>query len=332
MLTYIGRRLLMMIPTLFVISIVSFVVIQLPPGDFLTTYAAGLADADEVIDPEVIENLRQRYGLGEPMYVQYFKWMRNMLRGDFGYSWDWQRPVIELIGQRIVLTFVLSLSTLLFIWIVAFPIGVYSAVRQYSVGDYVFTFISFLGRSTPNFLLALVLLWVAFAYFGQSVGGLFSPDFEEAPWSLAKFWDLLKHLWIPMVVLGAGGTAGLIRIMRANLLDELHKPYVLTARSKGLRETRLLIKYPVRAALNPFVSTLGWQLPGLVSGSSIIAIVLNLPTTGPLLLKALRAQDMFLAGSFIFILSTLTVIGTLISDLLLAALDPRIRLTGGRRG
>jgi peptide/nickel transport system permease protein len=332
MLAYIGRRLLMMIPTLIVISMVAFIVIQLPPGDFLTTYAAGLADEDEVLDPVVLENLRARYGLGEPMWKQYLKWMRNMLGGDFGYSFDWQRPVIELIGQRLALTFVLSLSTMLFIWVVAFPVGIYSAVRQYSVGDYIFTFVSFLGRSIPSFLLALVLLWVAFAYFDQSVGGLFSPDFEEAPWSLAKVWDLIKHLWIPMLVLGMGGTAGLIRIMRANLLDELHKPYVLTARSKGLAETKLLIKYPVRAALNPFVSTLGWQLPNLVSGSSIIAIVLNLPTTGPLLLKALRAQDMFLAGSFIFILSTLTVIGTLISDLLLAWLDPRIRFSTGRRG
>ncbi len=329
MLAYIGRRIIMMIPTLFAISLVSFAVIQLPPGDFLTTYAAGLSDQGEEIEEHVLESLRARYGLNQPVYVQYLKWMRNIFQGDFGYSFDWQVPVIELIGQRLALTFVLSLSTLLFIWVIAFPVGVYSAVKQYSLGDYIATFVSFLGRSIPNFLLALVLLWIAFAYFGQSVGGLFSPEYEEAPWSWAKIWDLLKHIWIPMIVLGTGGTAGLIRIMRANLLDELHKPYVLTARSKGLSETRLLIKYPVRAALNPFVSTLGWQLPGLVSGSSIIAIVLNLPTTGPLLLKALRAQDMYLAGSFILILSALTVIGTLISDLLLAALDPRIRLGKG---
>lgn len=328
MLAYIGRRLLMMIPTLFAISIVAFAIIQLPPGDFLTTYVAQLEDGEEV-DADVLASLEARYGLNQPIYVQYYKWISNMLlKGDFGYSWDWGRPVADLIGQRLALTFLLSLSTLLFIWVVAFPVGVYSAVRQYSFGDYFFTFISFIGRAVPGFMLALVLMWVAFSYFDMSVGGLFSSEFEEAPWSLAKVRDLLNHIWIPMVVLGTGGTAGLIRIMRANLLDELHKPYVLTARSKGLKESRLLVKYPVRAALNPFVSTLGWQLPRLVSGSSIISIVLNLPTTGPLLLKALRAQDMYLAGSFIFILSTLTVIGTLISDLLLAWLDPRIKLSG----
>ncbi|MBN1874529.1 MAG: ABC transporter permease [Anaerolineae bacterium] len=327
MLAYIGRRLLMMIPTLFAVSLVSFIIIQLPPGDFLTTYVATLAAEGETVDADVIARLEARYGLNQPVYVQYYKWITNILfKGDFGYSWDWGRPVSDLIGQRLVLTFVLSLSTMLFIWAVAFPVGIYSAVRQYSAGDYFFTFISFLGRSTPNFLLALVLMWIAFSYFDMSVGGLFSSELEEAPWSWTKIKDLLAHIWIPMVVLGTDGTAGLIRIMRANLLDELHKPYVLTARSKGLSEGKLLLKYPVRAALNPFVSTLGWQLPGLVSGSSIIAIVLNLPTTGPLLLKALRAQDMYLAGSFIFILSTLTVIGTLISDLLLAWLDPRIKL------
>lgn len=330
MLAYVGRRLLMMIPTLFAVSIVAFIIIQLPPGDFMTTYVATLAAEGESLDADVIARLEARYGLNQPVYVQYYKWITNiLLRGDFGYSWDWERPVAELIGQRIVLTFVLSLATLLFIWVVSFPIGIYSAVKQYSIGDYFFTFISFLGRATPDFLLALVLMWIAFSYLGLSVGGLFSSEFEEAPWSLAKVRDFLNHIWIPMIVLGAGGTAGLIRIMRANLLDELHKPYVLTARSKGLKESKLLIKYPVRAALNPFVSTLGWELPGLVSGSSIIAIVLNLPITGPLLLKALRAQDMYLAGSFIFILSCLTVIGTLISDLLLAWLDPRIRLGQG---
>lgn len=327
MLGYVGRRLFMMIPTLFAVSLVSFIIIQLPPGDFMTTYVATLSEEGETIDADVIARLEARYGLNQPVHVQYYKWITNiLLRGDFGYSWDWERPVAGLIGQRLLLTFVISLSTLLFIWAVAFPIGIYSAVRQYSIGDYFFTFVSFLGRSIPSFLLALVLMWVAFSYFDQSVGGLFSPEYEEAPWSVGKVRDLLSHLWIPMVVLGIGGTAGLIRIMRANLLDELHKPYVVTARSKGLRESRLLLKYPVRAALNPFVSTLGWELPRLVSGSSIIAIVLNLPTTGPLLLKALRAQDMYLAGSFIFVLSTLTVIGTLISDLLLAWLDPRIQI------
>lgn len=331
MLGYIARRVLMMIPTLFAISLVAFIIIQLPPGDYLTTYVATLSAEGEDVDEDVLASLEARYGLNQPVYVQYFKWISNIvLRGDFGYSWDWGRAVSELIGQRLLLTFLISLTTLLFIWIVAFPVGVYSAVKQYSIGDYFFTFVSFLGRSVPGFLLALVLMWIAFSAFGLSVGGLFSSEFEEAPWSGAKVVDLLKHLWLPLVVLGTGGTAGLIRIMRANLLDELHKPYVLTARSKGLKENKLLIKYPVRAALNPFVSTLGWQLPRLVSGSSIVSIVLNLPTTGPLLLKALRAQDMYLAGSFIFVLSTLTVIGTLISDLLLAWLDPRIKLGAGR--
>ena len=248
-----------------------------------------------------------------------------MAKGDFGRSMEWNRPVAEIIGERLVLTFVLSLFTLLFTWIIAFPIGVFSAVRQYSIGDYIATFLGFLGLATPDFLFALVLMWIFFAYFNQSVGGLFSPDFVEQPWSLAKVWDMAKHLIVPMIVLGTSGTASLIRIMRSNLLDELHRPYVVTARSKGLSETRLLIKYPVRAALNPFISTVGWYLPSLVSGSTIVAVVLSLPTTGPLLLRALLSQDMYLAGSFIFFLSSLTVIGTLISDILLAWLDPRIR-------
>jgi peptide/nickel transport system permease protein len=239
---------------------------------------------------------------------------------------EWNRPVWGLLWERLPLTFVLSLATLLLTWIIAFPIGVFSAVKQYSVGDYIATFIGFLGLATPDFLLALVLMWVFFAFFNQSVGGLFSPEFVSAPWSLARVWDLAKHLVIPMVVLGASGTASLIRIMRANLLDELHKPYVVTARSKGLSETRLLMKYPVRAALNPFISTAGWYLPNLVSGSTIVAVVLSLPITGPLLLRALLSQDMYLAGSFIFMLSALTIFGTLISDILLAWLDPRIRL------
>ena len=327
MLAYVVRRLLLIIPTLLAISMVSFAIIQLPPGDYLTTYVAQLSAMGDLVDEQSLEALRARYGLGQPIYVQYYRWMRNMLQGDFGWSMDWGRPVRELLWDRLAITFLLSLAALLFTWAVAFPIGVYSAVKQYSIGDYLATFISFLGLATPDFLLALVLMWVMFAYFGQSVGGLFSPQYSEAPWSLAKVWDLLKHLLVPMVVLGTSGAASLIRIMRANLLDELRKPYVLTGRAKGLREARLLLKYPVRVALNPFVSTVGWYLPSLVSGSVIVAVVLNLPITGPLLLRALMSQDMYMAGSFIFMLSTLTVLGTLISDILLVWLDPRIRLT-----
>lgn len=326
MLQYIARRIVMMIPTLFLVSIVAFIIIQLPPGDYLTSYVTQLSSMGDLVDESAIQALRDRYGLGQPMYIQYFRWIGNMLQGDFGHSMEWNRPVWGLLWERLPLTFVLSLATLLVTWIIAFPIGVFSAVKQYSIGDYIATFIGFLGLATPDFLLALVLMWVLFAYFNQSVGGLFSPDFQSAAWSLAKVWDLAKHLVVPMIILGASGTASLIRIMRANLLDELHKPYVVTARSKGLSEARLLLKYPVRAALNPFISTAGWYLPALVSGSTIVAVVLNLPITGPLLLRALMSQDMYLAGSFIFMLSTLTIIGTLISDILLAWLDPRIRL------
>jgi len=327
MLQYIARRIVMMIPTLFLVSVVAFIIIQLPPGDYLTSYVTQLSSMGDMVDESSIQALRDRYGLGQPIYIQYFRWIGNMLQGDFGHSMEWNRPVWGLLWERLPLTFVLSLATLLVTWLIAFPIGVFSAVKQYSIGDYIATFIGFLGLATPDFLLALVVMWVLFAYFNQSVGGLFSPDFQGAAWSLAKVWDLSKHLVVPMVILGASGTASLIRVMRANLLDELHKPYVVTARSKGLSEPRLLLKYPVRAALNPFISTAGWYLPALVSGSTIVAVVLNLPITGPLLLRALMSQDMYLAGSFIFMLSTLTIIGTLISDILLAWLDPRIRLS-----
>jgi len=322
---YIARRILMMIPTLIAIAVISFIIIQLPPGDFLTTYIAQLQASGDLVEEEEIQALKSRYGLDQPMYVQFIKWVSNMTRGDFGHSMDWGRPVGDLIWERLALTIMLSTATLFFTWIVAFPIGVLSAVKQYSLWDYFFTLVSFLGVATPNFLLALVLMWIAFSRFGQSVGGLFSPEYMDAPWSMAKAKDLLGHLWIPMIILGTASTAGLIRIMRANLLDELHKPYVLTARSKGLSEIKLLIKYPLRAALNPFISSIGWILPSLVSGSTIVAVVLSLPTSGPLYLRALRSQDMFLAGTFMLMLSTLTVIGTLISDILLAWLDPRIR-------
>jgi len=328
-LKYIIKRVALMLPMLLLASVVSFVIIQLPPGDFLTTRIHQLQETgepDETIRAEV-DYLRERYGLGEPIYVQYYKWIRGIItRGDFGDSFYWKQPVAGLIWGRLGSTMLLSLVTTLFVWIVAFPIGIYSAVNRYSVGDYLFTFFGFLGRSIPDFMLALVLLYIMFSQFGQSAGGLFSSEFENAPWSMAKVVDLLKHIWIPILILGSGGTAGLIRTMRANVLDELHKPYVMTARAKGLPEKRLLIKYPVRVALNPFISNLAWFFPNLVSSSMIVSVVLNLPTTGPLLLTALQFQDMYLAGSLILMVSVLTLLGTLISDILLALADPRIRL------
>ena len=315
-----------MIPTLIVISMVAFMIIQLPPGDYLTSVVANLEEQGQTVDNATLASLQVRYGLGKPVYVQYWKWISGIIfRGDFGKSFRWNRPVSELIWSRLGMTFVLSFTTLMFTWVVALPIGIYTAAKQHSPGDYIATFIGFIGLAIPNFLLALVLMYVAFKYFNQSVGGLFSPDMINAPMSLAKFWDLLKHLWIPVVVLGTAGTAGLIRIMRANLLDELKKTYVMAARARGLKEWTLLRRYPVRVAMNPFISTIGWSLPSLVSGATVTAIVLSLPTTGPLLIGALKSQDMFLAGGFILMLSTLTVIGTLLSDILLAAIDPRIR-------
>ncbi|MEM6430416.1 MAG: ABC transporter permease [Deinococcota bacterium] len=326
MLQYFTKRILYMIPTLFFISLVSFFIIQLPPGDYVTTLAANFAAQGEAVDDATVAQLRRIYGLDRPIHIQYFLWISKIIfRGDFGQSFDWGAPVSDLIWGRLGLTLMISTSTLLFIWAVALPIGIYSAVNKYSVGDYIATFVGFIGLAVPNFLLALILMYIGFRYFGQSVGGLFSPEYIDAPWSWGKFVDLLAHLWIPVVVIGTAGTAGLIRIMRANLLDELFRPYVTTARAKGLKERSLLAKYPVRLALNPFISTVGWVLPSLISGDIIVSVVLGLPTTGPLLLRALLAQDMYLAGAFILLLSVLTVVGTLISDLLLAALDPRIR-------
>lgn len=326
MLQYIARRIILIIPTMLVVSIVAFVIIQLPPGDFLTVLASRMASTGETMDQQALEALRIRYGLGEPMYIQYWKWITGVvLRGDFGESFLWNQPVRLLIWERMGLTMAISLSTLLFTWMVAFPIGIYSAVKQYSVGDFFATLIGFIGLATPNFMIALILMWISFKYFGITVGGLFSEEYISAPWSFAKVIDLAQHLWIPMVILGTSGAAGLIRVMRANLLDELHRPYVVTARSKGLPELNLIMKYPVRMALNPFVSTVGWSLPGLVSGETIVATVLSLPTAGPLLLQALMSQDMYLAGAFILLLSLLTIVGTLVSDVLLALLDPRIR-------
>lgn len=326
MLRFIIYRILLMIPTMLAISLVAFIIIQLPPGNYITSYIANLAASGETVEQDVIEALNERYGLDQPVYVQYFKWMSNIItQGRFGQSFEWRQPVENIIWGRMAMTVVITLAALIFTWVVAFPIGIYSAVRQYSIGDYIATTFGFLGLAIPNFLLGLLLMYIAFKHFGQSVGGLFSPGMEEAPWSIEKVMDLLAHLWIPMVILGTAGAAGLIRVMRANLLDELRKPYVITARAKGLPEWRVILKYPVRIALNPFVSTLGYILPELVSGSVIVAVVLSLPTTGPLLLRALMSQDMYLAGAFILLLSALTVIGTLLSDLLLAWLDPRIR-------
>jgi peptide/nickel transport system permease protein len=322
---FILKRVVWMVPFLFAVSVVAFLLIQAPPGDYLTTYIAKLGESNEVLDQASVDNLRQRFGLDQPLYVQYFKWVSRLLVGDFGMSFEWRQPVSDLVWERMGLTICLSFATLLFTWAVAFPIGVYSAVRKYSIGDYVATTIGFIGLATPNFLLALILMYIGVVHFGADVGGLFSSEYKNAPWSFAKVVDLMKHLWLPVVVLGTSATASLIRIMRANLLDELNKPYVDTARAKGLSEFWLILKYPVRVALNPFISTIGWVLPNLVSGAVVTAIVLSLPTAGPLMLQALLAQDMYLAGAFVLLLSSLTVIGMLLSDILLVLLDPRVK-------
>ena len=327
MLQYILRRTLMMIPTLIVISMISFMIIQLPPGDFLTSYAAQLRQQGDNVQEEELEALRQRYGLDQPIYVQYGKWISGiLLRNDWGQSLEWRKPVRDLIGERLALTMVISGTALLVSWFVAIPIGVYSATHQYSFLDYLLTMFSFIGLGTPGFLIALVVMFVAQSYFGMNVGGLFSEQYILAPWSWAKIVDMLQHLWMPLIIVSLGSIAGNIRITRANLLDELNKPYVETARAKGQAEWKLIWKYPVRVALNPFFSTVGWSLATLISANTLVAIVLSLQTTGPMLLRALTSQDMYLAGSFILLLSAMTVIGTLLSDILLAVVDPRIRL------
>ncbi|MCI0515589.1 ABC transporter permease [candidate division KSB1 bacterium] len=325
MLAYIVRRLLLMIPTIILISMVSFIIIQLPPGDFLSAYIGQLMSQGENVDLELIENLKAQYGLDGPLHIQYLKWVWGGLHGDFGLSFEWNQPVATVIGERLGLTALVSFITLLFTWLVAIPIGVYSATRQYSLMDNLLTFLGFIGLAMPGFLLALVLLYLSVAWFGVNLSGLFSPKYVDAPWSWGKILDLLQHVWIPMIIVGLSGAAEMIRIMRGNLLDELRKPYVITARAKGLRESKLLWKYPVRQAINPFVSNLGNVLPAIVSGATIVAVVLNLPITGPVLLNALVSQDMYLAGTFLMFLAILTIIGTLISDILLAWLDPRIR-------
>ncbi|MXY22829.1 MAG: ABC transporter permease [Dehalococcoidia bacterium] len=326
MLTFIVRRLTTFIPMMFLMSVVAFALIQAPPGDFLSDYVVQLQNQGEYADPGELESLRKQYGLGEPMYIQYAKWVWGVMRWDFGKSLEMRVSVNDLINERLSLTIILGLFTVVFTWTLAIPIGIFSAVKQYSWVDYMFTFFSYLGVGTPNFLLALVIMWMVFAYFGMSITGLFSPDYVEAPWSVGKVVDMLKHIWVPMLILGTDGTARLTRIMRANLLDELNKPYVETARAKGLPEWQLIMRYPVRIAVNPIVSTIGWTLPQLFSGSLIVATVMSLPTLGPLLLRALYTQDMFLAGSIILILTALTLVGTLISDVVLALIDPRIRI------
>jgi len=363
------RRILWMFPTLFAISVITFGIIQLPPGDYLTSYIAALQETGETVSEAQVAALRKQYALDEPIHMQYLRWLNGL--SPFGrvrvekpvkaddapnatgtseaqeeeeeeYTWDFkypdlgmsfeeQRPVTQLIGERLLLTTIISIFTLLFTWAIAIPIGIYSAVKQYSWGDYFFTFVGFIGLSIPGFLLALIFMYIGYTVFGVSAGGLFSPAYETAPWSMGKFADLLAHLWIPVIVVGMAGTAGLIRVMRANLLDELRKQYVMTARAKGVGRLKLLLKYPVRVALNPLVSTIGWVLPAIVSGSTITAVVLGLPTTGPRLLQALMNQDMYLAGSMVMMLSFLTVLGTLISDILLLWLDPRIRYEGSSK-
>jgi peptide/nickel transport system permease protein len=327
LLQYILRRVAYMVLILVAVSIVSFIIIQLPPGDYLTTYIMTLKEAGHDVDEAQIAALEKRYGLDKPPVMQYLWWVWNMLQGDFGRSFEWNLPVLDLVMERLPLTVILSLSTLLFTYAVAIPIGIYSATHQYSIGDFMATIFGFIGLAVPNFLFALILMWVLYSAFGLSIGGLFSQEYLQAEWGWAKFVDLLKHLPVPLLVIGMAGTAGLIRVMRGSLLDELRKQYVVTARAKGVSEGKLLFKYPVRIALNPLISSVGWALPAIVSGSTIASIVLNLPTTGPLLFRALVSQDMYLAGSSVMFLTFLTVIGILISDILLAVLDPRIRYT-----
>ncbi|MDD9889174.1 MAG: ABC transporter permease [Gammaproteobacteria bacterium] len=322
---YILRRVLGMVPTLAVISVLVFIVIQLPEGDIVTSTVGQLEATGVDMSDDRIESLRAQYDLDQPLPIQYLYWIGNFITGDMGFSYLYAQPVNELVWERLGYTLLISIGALLFTWLLALPIGIYSAVRQYSTADYAFTTVGLIGLATPNFLIALILMYLGYNWFGLSFGGLFSPEYINAPWSWARFTDLLAHLWIPVIVIGTSGMAITMRLMRANLLDELEKPYVTTARAKGVPPLKLLLKYPVRIAINPFISTIGLLLPTLISGEAIVAVVLNLPTTGPLLIQSLITQDMYLAGSLIMLLSVLTVIGMLLSDLLLAWVDPRIR-------
>jgi peptide/nickel transport system permease protein len=322
------RRFFYMLITIWITSLVAFAVIQLPPGDFVSNMVSEMTQQGmDEISPQVIAQLRDQYGLNDPLPVQYFKWIKNIVtKGSFGYSLDLRRDARELILERLPMTFTITGVSVLFIWAIALPVGVFSAVRKYSIGDYAATFLGFIGLAVPNFLFALILMYLSYRYGGQALIGLFSQEYATAPWSFAKLLDLLRHLWIPVIIIGTAGTAGLIRITRANLLDELNRPYVDTARAKGMSEGRLLWKYPVRYALNPFISTIGFVVPFLVAGEVVVSIVLNLPTSGPVLFNALVKQDMYVAAGFILMLSSLTVLGVFISDVLLVLLDPRIRL------
>lgn len=328
MLGYIIYRIAIAVPLLLILSVVSFIIIQLPPGDYLSVYLNNLRLSGIQLNEDEVTRLKELYGLDKPLYMQYFIWIKNFIRGNLGRSFQWNRPVNELLAERVPMTVIISIMTTIFVWVVAIPIGIYSALRQYSVFDYTFTFIGYIGLSMPGFLLALILMWFLFTRFGFSMPGLFSPEYATAPWSFAKLLDMLKHIWFPIIIIGMSGTAGLIRTMRGNLLDELRKQYVITARAKGLPERKLVFKYPVRIAINPMISTIGWMFPGIVSGETLVSIVLNIQTVGPIFLRAVMSQDMYLAGSITLILSILTVIGMLVSDVLLAWADPRIRYGG----
>jgi len=329
-LRYVVHRLLVMVPTLIAISFLTFVIIQLPPGDYLSTMIAEMQSQGQGANQQKIAYLRELYGLDRPFWQQYLYWIAGFVQGDFGWSFEYDRPVVEVVGDRFFLTTVLALATTLFTWVVAFPIGIYGATHKYSWGDHGLTLIGYLGLATPNFLLALLTVYYANVWFGTSIGGLVDPVYLDQPMSWAKFVSVLEHLWIPVVIIGTSGTAGMIRRLRANLMDELQKPYVVTARAKGLPRGRALVKYPLRMSLNPFIADIGNLLPELISGSALVAVVLSLPTNGPVLVRALQSQDMYLAGAFLMLEAMLVVVGVLISDLLLAMLDPRIRFGGGQ--
>jgi len=330
MLGYLVHRILIMIPTLIAISVVIFTIINLPPGDYFSTYIAELQSSGEAADLAKIHFLQVQYGFDRPLWEQYLYWVAGLLQGDMGYSFAYNLPVKDVVGDRLLMTFIVSFATIIFTYVVAFPIGVYSATHQYSWSDHALTLLGFLGLAIPSFLLALVLLYLANVYLGISIGGLMDPQFVDQPWTWQKVLSVLAHIWIPVIVIGTAGTASMIRRLRANLLDELQQQYVVTARAKGLPPIRTLLKYPLRMALNPFISDIGSLLPHVISGAAIVSVVMSLPTTGPMLLEALRSQDMYLAGSFLMFMSFLTVIGVFISDLALAMLDPRIRLQAGR--
>ncbi|MGG1516273.1 ABC transporter permease [Paenibacillus oryzisoli] len=326
MLQYILRRIILVIPVVIFISIIVFYIIQLPPGDYVSSYAAKMSSAGEVMTQQDIDLMRASLKLDQPWFIQYLEWMKNIVfHFNFGHSFSYNKPVLSVISQYMALTLIVSLATMIFTYGVAIPIGIYCAVKQYSIGDYIFSAFGFLGMATPHFLMAIILMYLSYVYLGDPMLGLFSGDYANAAWSFAKVLDLLKHMIIPIIVIGLANTAELIRVMRGQMLDELNKPNVVTARSKGLSESKILLKYPTRAALNPIVSTIGWSLTSIFTGSTITAIVLNLPIQGPVMYNALLAQDMYLAGTWLLFMAVLTVIGTLISDILLAWLDPKIR-------